>query len=322
MVDSPREAFGKKLVELGRENRDIVVLDGDLSTSSRVVYFAEAFPDRFFQMGIAEQNMVGVAAGMALTGKIPFVSTFAVFASRRAADQVALCVAHCRTNVKIMGAYTGIVSGNNGATHQAVEDLAIMRAMPSMVVLDPADDIEMAQVIQAIVEYDGPVYVRVTRDAWPRVSPDDYRFEIGKGVQVRAGSDVTLVGTGMMTSQCMEAAETLAASGVQARVLNLACLKPIDVGLLVKAAAETGALVTAENHSMYGGLGGAVAEVLAEHAPVPMKRVALADCYGECGGNAELLRKYGLAPEFIVEAAREVIGRKRRQRDALNAAAV
>ncbi len=313
MIKAPREAFGHTLVELARENPDIVVLDADLASSTRVTYFKEAFPERFFQMGVAEQNMMGVAAGMALMGKVPFVSTFAVFASRRACDQVAISVAHCRTNVKIVGAYSGIVSGNNGATHQAVEDVGIMRAIPHMVVVDPGDDVEMAQVVRAIVAYDGPVYLRVTRDVWPRVSPDGsdggqpYEFALGKGVQVRSGSDVTLIGSGMMTSQCVEAADLLARLGIAARVLHMPTLKPVDVEAIVAAAEETGGIVTAENHNIYGGLGSAVAEVLVEHAPARMKRVGIRDCYGECGGNADLLCKYGMSPQHIAEAAQSVL---------------
>lgn len=311
MVESPRDAFGRTLVELARENPDIVVLDADLASSTRVVYFAKEFPERFFQMGVAEQNMVGVAAGMALMGKIPFVSTFGVFASRRACDQVAISVAHCRLNVKLVGAYSGIVSGNNGATHQAVEDVGIMRAIPHMVVVDPADDVEMEQAVKAIVAYEGPVYLRVTRDAWPRVSPKDYQFALGKAVQVREGKDVTLIGSGMMTSQCVEAAHLLSRLGIEARVLNMATLKPIDVEAIVKAAEETGCIVTAENHNIYGGLGSAVAEVLAEHAPVPMARVGIRDCYGECGKYDELLDKYKMSPRHIAEAARSVLQKKR-----------
>jgi len=313
VIKAPREAFGHTLVELARENPDIVVLDADLASSTRVTYFKEAFLERFFQMGVAEQNMMGVAAGMALMGKVPFVSTFAVFASRRACDQVAISVAHCRTNVKIVGAYSGIVSGNNGATHQAVEDVGIMRAIPHMVVVDPGDDVEMAQVVRAIVAYDGPVYLRVTRDVWPRVSPDGsdggqpYEFALGKGVQVRSGSDVTLIGSGMMTSQCVEAADLLARLGIAARVLHMPTLKPVDVEAIVAAAEETGGIVTAENHNIYGGLGSAVAEVLVEHAPARMKRVGIRDCYGECGGNADLLCKYGMSPQHIAEAAQSVL---------------
>lgn len=316
MTEAPREAFGRVLVELARENPNIVVLDADLASSTRVVYFAKEFPERFFQMGVAEQNMMGVAAGMALMGKIPFVSTFGVFASRRACDQVAISVAHCRLNVKIVGAYSGIVSGNNGATHQAVEDVAIMRAIPHMVVVDPADDVEMAQAVRAILAYDGPVYLRVTRDVWPRVSPEGYNFVLGKAVQVREGKDVTLIGSGMMTSQCVEAANLLAQSGIKARVLNMPTLKPIDVETLVKAAEETGGIVTAENHNVYGGLGSAVAEVLAEHAPGLMMRVGIPDCYGECGENVELLCKYGMSPQHIAEAAHHILQRRSTRRRA------
>ncbi|MFW6115838.1 MAG: transketolase family protein [Chloroflexota bacterium] len=302
-----REAFGRTLVEIARDNPDIVVLDADLASSTKVLYFAREFPDRFFQMGVAEQNMMGVAAGMALMGKIPFVSTFGVFASRRACDQVAISVAHCGCNVKIVGAYSGIVSGNNGATHQAVEDVGIMRSIPHMAVIDPADGVEAAQATRAVVDYEGPVYFRVTRDIWPRVSPSGYTFSLGKGVQVRPGGDVTLIGSGMMTSQCAEAAELLASDGIDARVLHLPSIKPINVELIVQAAQETDGIVTAENHNIYGGLGSAVAEVLVEHAPARMRRIGIRDCYGECGTNDELLRKYHMSPEHIAEAARSVL---------------
>ncbi|MGC8787591.1 MAG: transketolase family protein [Anaerolineae bacterium] len=307
MVESPREVLGRTLVELARQNPHIVVLDADLASSTRVIYFAQEFPERFFQMGVAEQNMMGVAAGMALMGKIPFVSTFGVFASRRACDQVAISVAHCRLNVKIIGAYSGIVSGNNGATHQAVEDVGIMRAIPHMAVVDPADDIEMEQAVRAIVAYPGPVYLRATRDVWPRVSPEGYEFKLGRAVKVREGSDVTLIGSGMMTSQCMEAAQLLEREGIQARVIHMATIKPIDIEAVIQAANQTKGIVTAENHNIYGGLGSAVAEVLVEHAPAPMIRVGLCDRYGECGTNAELLHKYGMAPQHIAEAAHYVL---------------
>ena len=310
MTEAVREAFGHTLVQLARENPNIVVLDADLASSTRVVYFAQEFPERFFQMGVAEQNMMGVAAGMALMGKVPFVSTFGVFASRRACDQVAISVAHCQLNVKIVGAYSGIVSGNNGATHQAVEDVGIMRAIPHTVVIDPADDVETEQVVRAIVDYEGPVYLRVTRDVWPRVSPEGYNFVLGKATQVREGADVTLIGSGMMSSQCVEAAHILSQSGIEAHVLHMPTLKPIDVESIVKAAEETGGIVTAENHNIYGGLGSAVAEVLAEYAPALMKRVGIQDCFGECGGNAELLCKYGMSPQHIAEAAQAVLQRR------------
>jgi transketolase len=308
MMEAVRDVFGHTLVELAHENPDIVVLDADLASSTRALYFAREFPERFFQMGVAEQNMMGVAAGMALLGKIPFVSTFAVFSSRRACDQVAISVAHCQMNVKILGPYTGIVSGNNGATHQAVEDVAIMRSIPGMLVLDPGDDVEMRQVVPAIVDYEGPVYLRMTRDVWPRISPDGYTFEIGKAVQIQDGGDVTLIGSGMMTSQCVEAARLLSEEGLAARVLHVPTIKPIDVDAIVAAAQQTGGIVTAENHTIYGGLGSAVAEVLVEHAPARMKRVGLADRYGECGANVDLLSKYGMSPRHIADAARAVIG--------------
>ncbi|MFQ5855050.1 MAG: transketolase family protein [Anaerolineae bacterium] len=309
-MESVRDAFGHALVALGRENRNVVVLDADLATSTRTHYFAEAFPDRFFQSGVAEQNMMGVAAGLALMGKTPFAATFGVFASKRACDQVSISIAYPGVNVKIVGAYSGIVSGNNGATHQAIEDVAIMRAMPGMTVIDPGDDIEMRQVVPAIAAHHGPVYLRVTRDAWPRVSPPGYSFAIGRGVVIRQGSDVTLVGSGMMTSQCFLAAEALAAEGVRARVLHLPTIKPIDRQAIIAAARETGALVTAENHTIYGGLGSAVAEVLVEECPVPMARVGLQDTFGECGTDEELLEKYGLSPGHIAAAARRLIRRK------------
>jgi transketolase len=307
MADSPREALGKRLVQLAQTNRNIVVLDADLASSTRMVYFAESFPNRFFQMGVAEQNMMGVAAGMAMMGKIPFVSTFGVFSSRRACDQVAISVAHNGANVKILGPYSGIVSGNNGATHQSMEDVGIMRAIPHMIVIDPSDDVETEQVVDAVVAYDGPVYIRVTRDAWPRVSPEGYRFAIGKAVQVRPGRDVTLIGSGMMSSQCVEAAGLLSQQGIQARVIHMPTLKPVDVDALVKAASETRGIVTAENHNIYGGLGSAVAEALAEHSPARMRRIGILDCYGECGGNLELLAKYQMSPKHIAQAAQELL---------------
>ena len=307
-----REAFGKALMEVARLNEEVVVLDADLATSTKVVYFGDAFPERYFQMGVSEQNMIGVAAGLASVGKIPFASTFGVFASKRACDQVSMQLGYAQFNVKLVGAYSGIVSGNNGASHQAVEDVAIMRAIPGITVIDPADDIEMAVAVPRIVEHIGPVYLRVTRDAWPRVSPPDYRFEIGVAVTVRDGEDLTFIGSGMMVSQCVEAAEILRKEGIRARVLNLSTIKPMDVDAVVTAARETGAIVTAENHTIYGGAGGAVAEVLGEHCPVPMIRIGLQDTLGECGRNEELLEKYGMAPRHLMGAARRVLSRKRR----------
>ncbi len=305
-----REVFGRTLVKVGRENPNVVVLDADLATSSKVTYFAKEFPQRFFQMGVCEQNMIGVAAGFARMGKIPFTSTFGVFASRRVCDQVSMLIAYPHLNVKIVGAYSGIVSGNNGATHQANEDVAIMRVMPGMVVIDPADEIEMGQAVKAIVEYNGPVYLRLTRDEWPLVSPPDYQFRIGKACIVREGEDITLIGSGMMVSQCMEAAKILAQGGIESKVINMSTIKPIDVETIIKAAKETKAIVTAENHNIIGGLGSAVAEVIGENYPVVMKRVGIQDIFGECGENDELLGKYEMSPKHIAKAAQGVIKKK------------
>lgn len=314
MCEAAREGFGKALVEAGRDIKDIVVLDADLATSTRVCYFAEEFPERFFQLGVAEQNMTSIAAGFALMGKIPFTSTFGAFASRRASDQVAMSIAYPKLNVKIVGAYPGLVSGNNGASHQAVEDIAIMRAIPQMVVIEPADDIEAGLVVKEVVKYEGPVYLRITRDAWPRVSPSNYQFRIGKAVIVKEGKDVSLVGSGMMVSQCVRAANILEKEGIKAGVINLSTIKPIDKETIIKAAKDTGAIVTAENHNIYGGMGSAVAEVLVENYPVPMKRIGLRDTYGECGKNEELLEKYEMSYSHIAQAAREVVKRKRGQK--------
>jgi transketolase len=305
-----REAFGRTLAEVGRENSNVVVLDADLATSTKVTWFAQKFPERFFQMGVCEQNMIGVAAGFARMGKIPFTSTFGVFASKRACDQVSILVAYPHLNVKIVGAYSGIVSGNNGATHQAIEDVAIMRVMPGMVVIDPADEVEMTQAVKAIVEYNGPVYLRLTRDEWPLVSPPNYQFRIGKACIVREGKDVTLIGSGMMTSQCMEAAKILAHDGIESKVINMSTIKPIDVECIVEAARETRCVVTAENHTILGGLGSAVAEVLVENEPVPLIRVGLQDTFSECGTNEELLDKYRILSKHIAKAAQEVIEKK------------
>ncbi len=311
MNESVREGFGRALVEAGKENKDIVVLDADLATSTKVCYFAEEFPKRFFEMGVAEQNMTSVAAGLSLMGKIPFTSTFCVFASRRAADQIATSIAYPGLNVKIVGAYPGLVSGNNGASHQAVEDTAILRAIPGMTVIEPADGAEARSVVKEVIRYKGPVYLRLTRDEWPRVSPDNYEFRIGRAVILKQGRDVSLLGSGMMVSQCMEAGEILKKEGIAATVINLSTIKPLDKEAIIKAAQETGAVVTAENHNILGGLGSSIAEVLSENCPTPMKRIGLKDTYGECGKDEELLKKYEMSPAHIVQAAREVIKKKR-----------
>jgi transketolase len=310
-VLAPREAFGRTLVSLAHDDERIVALDADLASSTKMTYFRDELPERFIQVGVAEQNLIGIAAGLALGGKIPFAGSFAVFTSRRACDQVAISVAHNRLNVKLIGAYSGIVSGNNGATHQAVEDVGIMRAIPGIVVIDPADDLEMAQVVRAIVAYEGPVYLRITRDVWPRVTKQNDIFEIGKSLTVVVGSDVTLIGSGMMTSQCVLAAELLSGKGISAQVLHMPTIKPIDVEAIIRVSQETGAIITAENHNIYGGLGSAVAEALVENVPAPMLRIGLQDCYGECGQNDELLVKYKMSPEHIAQAACVVLKRRK-----------
>jgi transketolase len=302
-----RDAFGKALVEIGQENEDIVVLDADLATSTRASFFAQEFPDRFFQMGIAEQNMMGVAAGLALSGRIPFVTTFAVFATKRALDQLTISVAYPCLNVKIVGAYTGLLSGFTGATHQAIEDIAIMRAIPNMVVIDPADAEEMRQAVRSIAKYNGPVYLRVTRDEWPDIFDKNYHFQIGKGIVVKDGQDLTIIACGVMTSESILASDVLAEDGIKARVINLSTIKPIDKELICKAALETGAILTAENHNIYGGLGSAVAEVIGECCPVLLRRIGIPDVFGESGPNRELLKKYGMSHKHIVEAAKSLV---------------
>ena len=307
-----REAFGKALLEMGRINKDIVVLDADLASSTKITYFAEEFPERFFQCGIAEQNMIGVAAGLAACGKIPFAASFAVFVSRRPADQVAISVAYPGLNVKIIGAYTGLFNGRTGASHMAVEDISIMRAIPGIIVIDPADAVETAGAVRAIAEYEGPVYMRETRDGWPDVFDNDYRFEIGKASEVRNGDDVSIIAAGVMTSEAITASKKLKEEGIGARVINMSTVKPVDEEAIIKAASETGAIVTVENHNIYGGLGSAVAEVLGENYPVPMQRIGIRDVLNESGTNRELLDKFGMSSGHIIESAKSVIERKNR----------
>ncbi|MRR35154.1 transketolase family protein [bacterium] len=304
-----RDAYGQTLAELGEENKGIVVLDADLSGSTKTSVFAKKFPERFFNMGIAEANMVGTAAGLAAAGKVPFVSTFAIFAVGRAWEQVRQSVAYPKANVKIVATHGGVTVGEDGGSHQSVEDIAIMRAVPNMTVIVPADGPETARAIRAAAAYKGPVYVRLGRNKVPTVTADT-PFEIGKGVQLADGTDITFVTTGLMTAQALAAAETLKGEGISARVVHLATVKPLDGEILLKAARETGAIVTAEEHSIVGGLGGAVAEFLAENCPVPLKRVGVNDRFGTSGKAEELLKYFGLMPADLVDAAREIVARK------------
>jgi len=308
---APREVYGQTLVELGRENPDIVVLDADLSPSTMTQYFKKEFPQRFFEVGIAEQNMIGIASGLAASGKIPFASTFAVFAPGRCFDQIRVSVAQARLNVKIVPTHSGLTVGEDGASHQALEDLALICSLPGFTVIVPADAIETKQAIRAVASLKGPCYVRLVRGKLPLVYDSSYRFEIGKAVTLRQGKDATVIAIGVMVAAALEAAATLAKEGIDCRVLNMPTLKPIDAAAIVKAAEETGAIVTAEEHQEHGGLGSMVARVTAKNRPVPMEFIAVKDKFGMSGKPAELLKKYGLTPEDIVKAVREVIKRKR-----------
>ena len=306
-----REAYGKALAELGKVNDKIVVLDADLSKSTKTADFGKEFPDRFINMGIAEANMMGVAAGLSTCGKIPFVSSFAMFAAGRAFEQIRNSICYPRLNVKICATHAGLTVGEDGASHQAIEDLAIMRAIPNMTVISPADAVETEAAIKAIAEYEGPCYVRLGRAAVNVINdPATYKFEIGKGVELREGNDVTIVATGIMVDEALVAQEALKNEGISARVINIHTLKPLDVNLLVKAAKETKAIVTVEEHNIIGGLGSAVSEALSEECPVPLVKVGVRDTFGESGKPNELLKAYGLTAENIVEAVKKAISLK------------
>ncbi len=299
-----RAAYGKALVEIGNKNQDVVVLDADLAKSTKTIEFKKQHPERFFDMGIAEANMIGTAAGLAVAGKIPFCSTFAVFATGRVYDQIRQSVAYPCLPVKIAATHAGITVGEDGASHQALEDIALMRVIPNMTVFCPADAVETAAVVQAAVDLDGPVYIRLGRSAVPVLYQDDYQFVPGKAVEMRPGRDVTIVACGLMVSKALEAAEMLAAEGIEAGVLNMPTIKPLDEEALAQAAGKTGFIVTAEEHSIIGGLGSAVAESLAENHPVPVLRIGVRDVFGESGKPEELLVKYGLTATDIVKAVK------------------
>ena len=305
-----RDAYGEALAELGAINDKVVVLDADLSKSTKTNDFKKVYPERFFNLGIAEQNLLGTAAGFAAAGKIPFASSFAVFAVGRAYDQIRNSIAYPNLNVKIAATHAGLTVGEDGGSHQMLEDIALMRAVPNMTVIVPADGVETKQVVMAAAEHQGPVYIRLGRPKVPVLLGDDYKFEIGKGVVLKEGTDVTLVGTGIMVSKAMEAADLLAADGISAAVVNISTIKPLDNALITEMAQKTGAVVTAEEHNIYGGLGSAVAEVLIETCPVPMARVGVEDKFGESGLPDELLEKYGLTAANIAAKAKAVIAKK------------
>ncbi len=304
-----REEYGKVLAELGGENADIVVLDADLSASTQTKFFADKYPERFFDCGIAEQNMVTIAAGLASAGKIPFASTFAVFVPGRCFDQVRMSISQPSLNVKLVSTHSGLSVGEDGATHQAIEDIALTTSLLNFTVIVPADGIETAQAVRAIAQLNGPVYLRLTRLKSPVFYGNDYKFEIGKASQLRPGKDVTVMAIGIMVGEAMKAAENLAKEGIDTRVVNMSTLKPIDEEMIKKAAAETGAIVTAEEHIENGGLGSAVARVVAKYNPVPMEFVAVQE-YAESGAPAELLKKYGLTAPDIEKAVKKVLKRK------------
>lgn len=308
-----REAYGKALVELGRRNPDVVVLDADLSKSTKTHDFGKNYPERFFNIGIAEQNMMGTAAGLAAAGKIPFASSFAVFATGRVYDQIRNSIAYPRLNVKIGASHAGITVGEDGASHQAVEDIALMRCLPNMTVFVPADAVETRAAVLAAAEIDGPVYIRLGRSGVPVLhDKDNFNFVPGRAITLREGGDAAIIACGIMVSAALEAADLLAGEGVSVRVLDMHTVKPLDVEAVVEAARATGAVVTAEEHSILGGLGGAVAEALGENCPVPMHRVGVRDTFGESGKPGELLEKYGLTPAALAQAVREVLQRKQR----------
>ena len=307
LTDAPqlalRDVWGETLVELAARYPDLVVLDGDLANSTKADIFQKAYPDRFIETGIAEQNMIGVAAGLATVGFVPWISTFAAFVAKRALDQIRIVVAQPHLNVKLCGSYSGILTGKTGKTHQSVEDIAVFRAMPGMVTLAPADGHELRAMMHTMMEFDGPMYLRLTRDPSPAVFPNDYRFEIGRAALLRDGMDVGIVSTGVQTIRALEAAELLAEIGLHAAVLHVPTLKPLDEDAIVAMAERTGAIVTAEDHSIIGGLGGAVAETLAEHLPTRMKRIGIQDTFGESGSNEAILEKYGLTARHVADAA-------------------
>ncbi len=303
-----RESYGNALAECGAEYENLVVLDADLASATKTGVFKKAFPERHIDCGIAECNMVGIAAGLATTGKIPFVSSFAMFAAGRAFEQIRNSVAYPRLNVKIGATHAGISVGEDGATHQCNEDIALMRAVPGMVVVCPSDDVEARAAVRAAIEYEGPVYLRFGRLAVPVINDNpDYKFELGKGVTLREGKDVTIVSTGLCVSESLEAAKLLEADGIQAKVINIHTIKPLDEELVVAAAKKTGKVVTVEEHSVIGGLGSAVCDALCAKYPAPVLKIGVNDVFGESGPAVELIKKYGLDGKSIYEKVKAFV---------------
>ncbi len=305
-----RESYGNALVEFGAKYDNLVVLDADLAEATKTIKFKKAFPERFFDCGIAEGNMVAVAAGLATTGMIPFVSTFAMFAAGRAFEQIRNAVGYPHLNVKIGATHAGITVGEDGATHQCLEDIGTMRTIPGMTIINPCDDVEARAAVEAAIKFDGPCYLRFGRYAVPVINGEDYKFEIGKGVTLADGKDVTIIATGITVAMALEAKELLKADGIDARVINIHTIKPLDNELVVKAAKETGAIVTAEEHNIIGGLGSAVCEAVCEVAPVPVVRVGVNDTFGRSGKVPPLLEMYGLTAQNIAEQAKKAVALK------------
>ena len=305
-----REAYGEALVEISKEYSNLFVLDADLAAATKTGIFKKACPERFIDCGIAESNIMSIAAGMAATGSLVFASSFAMFAAGRAFEQVRNSIAYPHLNVKIGATHAGISVGEDGATHQCCEDIALMRSIPGMVILNPADYYETKKAVRAAAEYEGPVYLRFGRLAVEPIFDSEYEFHIGKGVELKEGKDVTLIATGLMVGEALKARELLEAEGISARVIDMATIKPIDAEIIRKSAEETGAIVTAEEHNFLGGLGSAVAEVVCEEKPVPVVRVGVKDCFGKSGPAKELLKVFGLTAENIAAAARKAIALK------------
>lgn len=305
-----RDAFGEALVELGKENRKVVVLSGDLEDSTRAEYFKKAFPERFFNLGIAEQDILGTAVGLSLDGLVPFACSFAVFLTNRAYGILRISICYNKRNVKLVGSHAGLTVGEDGATAQCLEDFAITRVLPNLTVLSPADAIETKKATKAMADFSGPVYMRIGRYPYPVITKESDPFMIGKANVMREGKDATIISCGLMVSEALKAAEALAGEGIQARVINMHTIKPIDTEIIIQAAKETGAIVTAEEHQINGGLGSAVAEVLIRNIPVPLEMVAVKDTFGESGTPEELLEKYHLKDVDIINSGKRVIQRK------------
>ncbi len=309
-TESLRNAYGETLLELGKENPDIVVLDADLSCSTKTGVFAKSFPERFFNMGVAEQDMVCTAAGLSIGGKIPFTSTFAIFQTGRAWEQIRQAICYPSTNVKLVATHGGITVGEDGASHHCIEDLALMRVLPRMTILVPADANQTRAVIKAAAEYNGPVYIRLARNNFPLIFNENHPFEIGKAQQLTDGGDVAVIAIGLMVSAALEAAQILKGQGINARVINMPTVKPVDKDAIIHVAEACKAIVTAEEHSIIGGLGSAVAEVLSENAPTPLTRIGMRDCFAVSGKPERLLKKFGMTAAHIAQAAQESIRKK------------